>query len=79
MSGFASGLYVGAVTHRRLRPRRHALRYRTYALLLDLDELPALTRSLRLLSRNRFNLFSFYDRDYGSGGKAPLRILLSAR
>ena len=32
-----SALYVGQVTHRRLRPRKHALRYRTFALLLDLD------------------------------------------
>ena len=58
---------MGEVTHRRLRPRKHALRYRTYALLLDLDELPALDRRLRLFSHNAFNLFSFFDRDYGSG------------
>ena len=67
-----SALYVGQVTHRRLRPRKHALRYRTFALLLDLDELPALAARFRLFSHNSFNLFSFFDRDYGSG-PAPLR------
>jgi uncharacterized protein len=67
-----SALYVGQVTHRRLRPRKHALRYRTFALLLDLDELPDLTARLRLFSHNSFNLFSFCDRDYGSGA-ASLR------
>jgi len=72
-----SGLYVGLVTHRRLRPRKHALRYRTFALLLDLDDLPALARRLRLFSHNQFNLFSFFDRDYGSGS-APLRAQVEA-
>jgi hypothetical protein len=67
-----SALYVGRVTHHRLRPRRHSLAYRTYWLLLDLDEIDEVSRRLRLFSRNRFNLFSFYDRDHGSG-EAPLR------
>ena len=73
MSARPSALYVGEVTHRRLRPRRHFLRYRIYALLLDLDELPSLDRRLRLFSHNAFNLFSIFDRDYGSGGRASLR------
>ena len=33
----AFGLYVGEVTHRRVRPFDHRLRYRVYMLLLDLD------------------------------------------
>lgn len=78
MSGVSSALYVGAVTHRRLRPRKHGLRYRTYALLLDLDEVDALARRLRLFSRNRFNLFSFFDGDYGAGGAEPLRAQIEA-
>ncbi|MGO8798674.1 MAG: DUF1365 domain-containing protein [Roseiarcus sp.] len=73
MSGLFSGLYVGVVTHRRLRPRKHSLRYRTYALLLDLDELDTLNRRLYLFSHNSFNLFSFFDRDHGSDGAASLR------
>ena len=73
MNAFVSALYIGHVTHRRLRPRKHALRYRTYNLLLDLDELSALNRRLRFFSHNSFNLFSFFDRDYGSGGSASLR------
>ena len=72
MNASNSALYVGQVAHRRLRPRKHALRYRTFALLLDLDELPDLAARSRLFSHNSFNLFSFYDRDYGSGA-TPLR------
>ena len=73
MSELASTLYRGTVMHQRLRPKRHRLRYRVFSLLVDLDELDALAGRLRLFSRNRFNLFSLYDRDYGDGSGEPLR------
>ena len=69
----ASGLYLGKVMHRRVRPRVHQLRYRMFSLLLDLDEIDALDRRLRWFSRGRFNLFAFHDRDHGDGSVAPLR------
>lgn len=72
MKKFASALYRGAVVHRRTRPKSHRLRYDVFNILFDLDELALLDRELRFLSRNRFNLMSFYDRDYGDG-KTPLR------
>lgn len=67
-----SALYTGSVIHRRLRPKAHRLRYRLFWLLLDLDEVDALAARLRLFSRNRFNLFSFHDRDLGDGSETPL-------
>jgi uncharacterized protein len=69
-----STLYVGSVMHRRLRPRRHRLRYRVFWMLLDLDEIDRLPRGLRLFSRNRFNAVSFYDADHGDGSATPLRL-----
>jgi uncharacterized protein len=69
----ASAVYAGRVMHQRLRPRRHRLRYRVFSLLLDLDEIDGLAERLRLFSRNRFNLFSFYDRDYGARTTESLR------
>jgi DUF1365 family protein len=51
--------------HRRLAPRHHRFKYSVFALLLDLDELAALDRSLRLFKYNRGGLFSFQDRDHG--------------
>ncbi len=69
----ASALYVGEVSHTRLRPRRHALSYRIFMLLLDLDEAPALARRLRWFSLGRFNLTSFCERDHGDGSATPLR------
>lgn len=53
--------------HRRLRPVPHLLRYRVFWLLVDLDELPQLSRRLRLFSLDRFNLFSLHARDHGDG------------
>ena len=68
-----SGLYVGKVTHRRLQPMGHQLRYRTYSLLVDIDELDRLAEQIPLLSHNRWNLFSIHDRDFGPRDGTPLR------
>lgn len=73
MSETASALYAGSVMHVRLKPRRHRLAYRIFSLLLDLDELDALDRRLRLFSRNRFNIFSFHDGDHGGYGAGSLK------
>lgn len=69
-----SALYVGAVMHRRLQPTQHRFRYRAFWTLIDLDELPALTRRLRLFSHNRFNLFALHESDFGDGSATPLRV-----
>jgi len=60
-----SAIYEGWVMHRRQRPRKHHFRYRVFAMLLDLDELPVL--GLKLLQHNRRGLFSFQDKDHGDG------------
>ncbi|WP_292959476.1 DUF1365 domain-containing protein [Novosphingobium sp. UBA1939] len=73
MTASSSALYIGDVTHRRLRPRPHRLRYSIFYLLLDLDEVDVLAGRLRIFSHNRFNLFSFFDRDYGDGSAASPR------
>ena len=79
MSRFRSALYTGSVVHRRLRPRLHRLRYSLFYLLLDLDEIDLLSGSLLWFSHNRFNLFSFYDRDHGDGQEGPLRDSIERR
>jgi len=60
-----SALYSGRVFHRRVRPSEHVLNYRVFSLLLNLDEINSLQERLWLFSRNRWNLFSFYDKDFG--------------
>ncbi len=63
----AGRLYTGDVVHKRLRPRVHALRYRVFSMLLDVDRIDEVAAGLRFFSRNCFNLLSFYDRDHGLG------------
>lgn len=67
MTELASAAYVGRVVHNRLRPRKHAFAYRVFTLLLDVDEIDQIARQSRLFSRTRWNVFSFYDRDYAAG------------
>lgn len=68
-----SGLYVGKVSHRRKGPIQHRLKYRTYSMLVDLDEIETVAESNALLSHNRWNLFSIHDRDHGPRTGSPLR------
>lgn len=76
---FASGLYPGIVSHTRLKPRRHSLRYRIFMLLLDLDELPEVDRALKLFSLRRFNLVGFNPRKHGDGSATPLKQQVEAQ
>jgi len=76
MSRPVEGLYFGDVVHSRVRPVRHKLRYSVFSVLFDCSTLDALGRRLRFFSRNRFNLFSLYDRDHGDG--SPLNDYLQA-
>ena len=68
-----SGLYFGTVYHRRARPKAHSLRYRVFSLLVDLDEIPSLSKRLWLLRFGGPGVLSFNESDHGDGGEAPLR------
>jgi DUF1365 family protein len=60
-------LCVGQVRHKRWRPVLHAFDYGVYFLRLPLRALEGRGFGVRLMSRNRFNLLSFHDRDHGDG------------
>lgn len=61
------------MSHRRVAGPPHDFRYGLYLLLLDLDELPALDRRLRLFGRNRARPVSFHDRDHLGDPARPVR------
>ena len=69
----SGAIYVGEVTHRRTHGIDHALRYRLYMLLLDIDAAEARIRPLRWLTNGRFGLMSFSPRDHGDRSTTPLR------
>lgn len=62
----SAALYIGSVMHRRLRPRLHAFRYRSFVLCFDLEGIEMQAQGLRWLSLGRFNLFSVDPRDHGA-------------
>jgi DUF1365 family protein len=59
-----SCLYECRLMHHRRKPKRHHFEYRVFLFYVDLDELGVLARKLRLVSLNRFNLYSFSDSDH---------------
>ena len=59
-----SALYECHLLHHRLHPREHRFTNRIFFFALDLDELDALSRRLRLFSRNRPNFYQFRDADH---------------
>ncbi len=69
----AGTLYSGTVMHARLRPFTHRFQYRVFTLLADLDRLEELDQSTRILSVNRSNLVSFYEKDHTDNAEVPLR------
>ena len=68
-----SCIYNGEVTHTRFKPVRHFLKYKTFSLLIDLDEINQLNRSINIFSHNKFNIFSFYDKDHGERDGSDLK------
>lgn len=67
-----SALYRGSVTHTRTSPVNHSFRYTVTMAYLDLAELPALLRSLRLLGGRRFSPLAFLESDHRQGAGANL-------
>ena len=68
-----SCIYNGIVTHHRFKPVKHSLKYNTFSLFLDLDELEKLHKDIKIFSFNKFNLFSFYNKDHGPRDGSSLK------
>lgn len=72
-----SAIYTGDVYHRRFNGRGHTFRYKTFYLLLDLDELDELDGVSRLFGIDRSAWFSFRNTDHGTGNPGKLRDWLN--
>ncbi|TDE17797.1 DUF1365 domain-containing protein [Dyadobacter psychrotolerans] len=59
-----SCLYEARVMHHRFHPKKHYFYYDIFMFYLNLDELNGLDSSLKWMSRNKFNLFNFRDKDH---------------
>lgn len=72
-------LYISEVMHRRTRPKAYEFVYRVFNIVLDIDRIAETGSRLRLFSHNRFNLFSFHDRDHGPRDGTALRPWIEAQ
>ena len=61
--------------HVRRKPKRNIFRYPVSYFLLDLDELPELTRRLKLFSYNRRNLVTLRDTDHFAGERLKTEVI----
>ena len=69
-----SCIYNGVVTHTRFKPVKHFLKYKTFSFYIDLDEIKKLDKDNPIFSYNKFNIFSFYDKDHGDRNGKPLKV-----
>ena len=47
-----------------MRQKWHSFHYEIFMFYLDLDEIDGISKRLKWMSRNRFNLFNFRDKDH---------------
>lgn len=50
--------------HHRLMPKKHQFNYEVFMFYVDLDELDLLSKRFILFSKNKFNFFSFRDKEH---------------
>ena len=78
IAGNDNALYIGEVRHARYRPRTHRFTYRVFSAFLNVDDIDNNRLGLKLLSVDRFNLFSIRRRDHGPKDGAPLRPFIES-
>ena len=70
MNALNSRLFKGWVRHRRYSPKKHSFKYGIYMSWIDLSELDQVMALSPFWSLERFNLISFYRKDYlGAAGQ----------
>ena len=65
MKKISSFIYSGLIIHKRFRPKKHFFSYKTFSLLISLNEIKTLHKNIKFFSYNKYNILSFYDIDHG--------------
>jgi len=68
-----SCLYSTTIIHERFQSFKHKFKYYVLSIYLDHDELNFLSKDIKIFSYNKFNFFSFYEKDHGYRDGRPLR------
>jgi hypothetical protein len=59
-----TGIYWGRIMHHRFSPKRNYFTYPVFIFAIDLDEIEALNKRLRLFGHNRFSLYTLRNSDH---------------
>ena len=62
---FKNSIYEGKVFHNRLKPKKHSFKYSVFYLHFDIVNAKKNFKKIPILSFDRFNLLSFYQKDHG--------------
>ena len=57
--------YLTTVIHERFNDFKHRFKYSILSFFIDYDELIFLSKKIKVFSYNKFNFFSYYDKDHG--------------
>ena len=68
-----SSLYSTTIIHERFNDFKHKFKYFILSMFIDLDELILLSKKIRIFSYNKFNIFSYYEKDHGYRDGRSLR------
>lgn len=66
----------GIIGHKRYAPREHKFDYKAGYYLFDIEEFEELSRSISIFSYQKFNLVSFYPRDYLTGDGDSIKSMM---
>jgi len=65
MNNIKSNLFSNIVTHQRFFPFKYKFHYSLTSLYIYHHELESLDKNIKFFSYNKFNVFSFYEKDHG--------------
>lgn len=66
-------LYYTEIVHKRFHNISHKFKYIMLSMLIDYDELNQISKKIRFFSYNKFNIFSYHDKDHGYRDHRSLR------
>ena len=72
-----SQIFEGQVIHKRYHQKKHKFQYNVFSFLINIDDLEDLNKNLYFFSFNKFNLFSFNERDHGKKNGSPIKDWIS--
>ena len=70
-------LFSSVVIHERYKPFYNKFKYKVLSMLIDYDELEYLSKNFFLFSYNRFNVFSYNEKDHGFRDGRSLKKYIS--